>query len=147
MCAKGHNTCECVSRRMNEMCVCREEKERGFNFIDWTWLGPCMEGKGEEFPMRSAVILGSEKLLKKDLSGNWERWGGSQKRQARSWCEIIPALRILHTLRIRNVFMFLASRAAESSRVLWYGRKASFRLPLFFRMSRFRILSTNLCSV
>ncbi len=32
-----------------------------------------MEGKGEEFPMRSTVLLGSKKLLKKDLSGNWER--------------------------------------------------------------------------
>lgn len=57
------------------MCVCREEKERGFCFIDWMQLGPCMEGKGEEFPMRSAVLLGSKKLFKKDLSGNWERWG------------------------------------------------------------------------
>lgn len=64
---------------MNEMftkCVCVErKKERGFHFIDWTRLGPCMEGKGEEFPMRSAVLLGSKKLLKKDLSGNWKRWG------------------------------------------------------------------------
>lgn len=66
-----------VCTRMNETCVCGEEKERGFHFIDWTWLGPCMEGK-----------LGAE---------TGRGGGGSQKRQARSWCEIIPALRVLHT--------------------------------------------------
>lgn len=43
--------------------------------------------------------------------------------------------------------MFLAARAAESSRVRWHGRKASFRLPLLYRMSRPRILSIDSCSV
>lgn len=73
--------CVCAVEWMNEWEVCLQsvcverKKERGFHFIDWTRLGPCMEGKGEEFPMRSAVLLGSKKLLKKDLCGNWERWG------------------------------------------------------------------------
>lgn len=61
-----------------KVCVSRGKKERGFHFIDWTWLGPCMEGKGEEFPMRSAVLLGSKKLLKK-TSAETGRGGGKSE--------------------------------------------------------------------
>lgn len=108
----------CTMKWMNEMftkcvCVSRGKKERGFNFIDWTRLGPCMEGKGEEFPMRSAVLLGSKKLLKKDLSGNWERRG--EVRNVRPGVGVKLFLPWeFHTHQIRNFFTSLISTAHGS---------------------------------
>lgn len=51
------------------MCVCvlvREKMERKeLTFIYWTWVECCMEEGEEEFPMRSAVRLGSKESIYK----------------------------------------------------------------------------------
>lgn len=119
----GLYVCAQWNEWMNEkcvykVCVSRGKKERGFHFIDWTRLGPCMEGKGEEFPMRSAVLLGSKKLLKKDLSGNWERWGEVRNVRPGVGVKLFPPWEFhthTHTQTgIRNFFTSLVSGAHRS---------------------------------
>lgn len=71
-----------------------ERKE--LTFIYWTWSDGRLEEGEEEFPMRSAVHLGSKDSIYKKHREEPGKEGKAQQR-ARIWCEVIPALRIPHT--------------------------------------------------
>ncbi len=103
---------------LQSVCVSRGKK-RGFNCIDWTRWGPCMEGKEEEFPMRSAVLLGSKKLLKKTSAETGRGEGKSETSgQELVWNYSCPE-NSTHTHRMRNFFMSLVSRLQLTGSLAW----------------------------
>lgn len=141
--------CVCAGEWMKRVCVCvwRGKRER----ISFYWLDvvrPLYGGKRRGISHAVCGDFRKRKAFKKRPQRKLGEVGGKSKTSGQElvWNYSCPESST-HTHRIRNVFMFLAARAAESSRVRWHGRKASFRLPLLYRMSRPRILSIDSCSV
>lgn len=91
--------------------VWREEKRERISFYWLDVVRPLYGGKRRGISHSVCGDFRKRKAFKKRPQRKLGEVGGSQKRQARSWCEIIPAMRILHTHRIRNVFMFLAGQS------------------------------------